>query len=752
MNPNTAPSAEPDDRWRALLKHSFDVIVLVDRSAQIQYVSPSITSVLGYTPEEYIGRNGFEQLHPDDVSEVRRQFEKAVGQPGTSAAIDTRVLHKDGSWRWIESRLTNLLEEPSVGALVANFRDITDRKTFERQLEEQQEYWRVALTSIGDAVIISDAQGRVTFMNAVAAELCGWTAGDALGKPLREVFHIVNERTRAVVESPVDKVIAHGQIVGLANHTVLISRDGRETAIDDSAAPIRNDAGEVSGIVLVFRDVQEKRNTEHIRQHLAAIVESSDDIIVSKTLDGIITSWNEGAERVLGYRVDEVIGKHVSMLMPPEQAEDTQKILSSIRRGERIDHYHSKRRRKDGTIVDVSLTVSPIRNEEGEIVGASKVGRDITVQKTLEKELAESNRRKDEFLAMLAHELRNPIAAIHGASQLLGRLETESELEWAKDVIHRQIANLSHLIDDLLDVSRITRGKIVLRKQPLDLAPIIRSALENVRPLTEERKHEISVSLAAGELRLEADPVRLEQILVNLLTNAAKYTNAGGQIALTVGHENGDIVLQLKDTGIGIAKEMLPRIFDLFTQGDRTIDRSEGGLGIGLTIVQRLVELHGGSVTAKSEGIGKGTEFTVRLPSLASVREASDSMTDIQRSVRANSRVLVVDDNHDMASGLAKLLSLLGHDVQTAYDGRTAVELALTYCPEVVLLDIGLPGMSGYEVARRLREEASSRDALIIAITGYGQEEDFRKSKEAGFDHHLVKPIDYHALLTVMAR
>jgi PAS domain S-box-containing protein len=751
MNDTLSPSGQPDDRWRALLTHSFDVIALLDQNAQIQYVSPAIRSVLGYTPNEYVGRNGFEQLHPDDVSEVRRQFEDVVRQPGTSAAIDTRALHKDGSWRWIESRLTNLLEDASIGGLVANFRDITDRKAFERQLGEQQEYWRVALTSIGDAVIITDAQGRVTFMNAVAADLCGWPAGEALGKPLREVFHIVNERTRAVVESPVDKVIAHGRIVGLANHTVLLARDGRETAIDDSAAPIRNDAGQISGIVLVFRDVQEKRDAEQLRQHLSAIVESSDDIIVSKTLDGIITSWNKGAERVLGYRADEVVGKHVSLLMPPEQAEDTEKILSSIRRGEPIEHYHSKRRRKDGTIVDVSLTVSPIRNEEGEIVGASKVGRDITIQKTLEKEREESSHRKDEFLAMLAHELRNPIAAIHGASQLLGRLETESDLEWAKEVIQRQIGNLARLIDDLLDVSRITRGKIVLRKQPVDLAPIIRSALENVRPLTEERKHEISLSLAAGELRLEADPLRIEQILVNLLTNAAKYTNAGGLISLTAGQENGDIVIRLKDTGIGIAKEMLPRIFDLFAQGDRTIDRSEGGLGIGLTIVQRLVELHGGSVTAKSEGVGTGTEFTVRFPSLASAREASAHTREIQGGIRPTSRVLVVDDNQDMASGLAKLLSLLGHDVQTAYDGKTAVELALKYCPEVVLLDIGLPGMSGYEVARRLREECSCRDGLIIAITGYGQEEDIRKSKEAGFDHHLVKPIDYHALLAVMA-
>jgi PAS domain S-box-containing protein len=711
-------------------------------------------------------------------------------------------------------------------------------------------------------------------MNAVAEQLCGWSAADAVGKPLKEVFHIVNERTRAVVESPVEKVLAHGHIVGLANHTVLIARDGRETAIDDSAAPIFNDARQISGVVLVFRDVQEKRRLEVLRQRLAAIVESSDDIILSKDLDGVITSWNRGAERVLGYTADEAIGHSVSILIPPEHAEDTEKILSKIRRGERVDHYETKRRRKDGTIIDVSLTVSPILNEEGEIIGASKVGRDITDQrrtqelnerlaaivessddiilsktlegiitswnrgaeralgysaeeavgqhvsllippehaedtekilskirrgeqvehyetkrrrkdgsiidvsltvspirnhsgqivgaskigrditgqKILELEREEASRHKDEFLAMLAHELRNPIAAINGAAQLFGKLQAEEELEWAKEVVQRQIKHLTRLIDDLLDVSRITRGKIVLQKEPVDLAPIVRSALEHVRSLVEERKHELTVSLAAGELRLDADPVRLEQILINLLTNAAKYTDAGGRISLTTSRGQSEIVIRVHDTGVGIGADVLPRIFDLFSQGDRTIARSEGGLGIGLTIVQKLVELHEGSVSATSEGLGRGSEFTVRLPASAAVIHAKSTTGGLPRTARTTSRVLVVDDNHDMATGLAKLLTLLGHDVQTAFDGQTAIDLAITFRPEIVLLDIGLPGMNGYDVVRRLRTEDCCRNSLIIAITGYGQVEDIRKSKEAGFDHHMVKPIDYHALMTVMAQ
>jgi PAS domain S-box-containing protein len=745
-------SNRSDERLLALLQHSFDVILLADAAGQIQYVSPAIERVLGFRPDEFVGRNGFDQLHSDDVGGVRKRFEEVLEQPMRSVSIDCRARHKDGSWRWSESRVTNLLDNPAIRAVVSNFRDISERKAFEHQLQEQQEFWRVALSSIGDAVIVTDAAGQVTFLNAVAASLCGWTADEATGEPLKKVFHIINEKTRKVVESPVEKVIAHGCIVGLANHTVLLTRDGRETAIDDSAAPIFNDAGQISGVVLVFRDVSEKRKSEQLKQHLAAIVESSEDIIVSKTLDGIITSWNKGAEHALRYKPEEVIGKHVSILIPPEQAEDTERILGSIHRGERVEHYRSKRRRKDGGIIDVSITVSPIHDEEGEIIGASKVGRDITHQKKLEQEIEESNRRKDEFLAMLAHELRNPIAAIHGASQLLGTRGSEQDLRWAQEVIQRQVGNLSRLIDDLLDASRITRGKIALRKQVVDLAPIVTSALEIVRPLIEDRRHELNVSLAAGELRLEADPLRLEQILVNLLTNSAKYTDSGGRIFLMAAYEQDEIVIKLEDTGIGIEPKMLPRIFELFAQGDRTIDRAEGGLGIGLTIVERLVEMHGGSVTAHSEGLGKGSKFTVRLPAAFHGRTIHQESPIQSKFSRTPLRVLVVDDNHDMVSGLARLLRMQGHDVQVAYDGQTAIELASEIRPDVILLDIGLPGMSGYEVVRRLRTDTALRNILFIAISGYGQDEDIRKAKEAGFDNHLVKPINYHTLMEVLGR
>lgn len=515
-------------------------------------------------------------------------------------------------------------------------KEIVRRKVAEDDLREQKEWLGVTLLSIGDAVIATDAEGRVSFMNPVAESLTGWGQAEASGRLLDEVFRIVNEETRAEVENPVTKCLRERAIVGLANHTVLIAKDGTtEHAIDDTAAPIREADGQVKGVVLIFHDVGDRRILE--RELLAR------------------------AER-----------------------------------------------------------------------------------------LAENDRRKDEFLAMLAHELRNPLASISHAAQLFGSLETEADLLWAKDVVQRQVKHLARLIDDLLDVSRISRGKISLRKEPLDLSPIVSSAVEVVRPLMEERKHELCVSLMNGGLTLEADPLRLEQILVNLLTNAAKYTDAGGRVSLTARHEGSEIVVWVRDTGMGITQEVMPRIFDIFAQGDRTIARSEGGLGIGLTLVRNLAEMHGGTVTAASEGPGKGSEFIVRLPALEEpVTQQTGPGEILAQVARQSSRVLVVDDNIDTATGLARLLKFFGHDVQVAYDGPAALEAARAHHPEIVLLDIGLPGMDGYEVVKRLRMEECCKDSLIIAASGYGQDEDRHRSREAGFDHHLVKPVDYDVLMTL---
>ena len=366
-------------------------------------------------------------------------------------------------------------------------------------------------------------------------------------------------------------------------------------------------------------------------------------------------------------------------------------------------------------------------------------------------ELRGNDRRKDEFLAMLAHELRNPLAAIDNAVSLLGFPDLRREkIEWSIDVIGRHAKHLTRLIDDLLDVSRITRGKIQLRKTKIDACPVLDSAIESVRSLFEERQHRLT-TIFGTDLIVDADPTRLEQIVVNVLSNAAKYTETSGQIWFSARRENNEIVIRVRDTGVGITPEQLASVFEPFVQGDRSLERSAGGLGIGLTLVRKLTELHGGTVMARSEGPGKGSEFTVRLPA-ASQTVCMDSSPRAQPkpTTRRAARVLVVDDNVDLARGLARLLEIHGHHVQIAHDGPAAVEKANEWRPEFLLLDIGLPGMDGYQVAALLRQDPNTKNAVIIGISGYGQEEDRSRSKRAGFDHHLVKPVSSSDLIRVL--
>jgi PAS domain S-box-containing protein len=626
-----------------------------------------------------------------------------------------------------------------------------------RRAEASQQWLRAALTSIGDAIIATDAQGCVTFLNPVAEMLTGCQSESAVGKSLSDVFRIVNEETHATVENPVTRVLREQIVVGLANHTILIGRDGTERPIDDSGAPIKNKEGAIIGVILVFRDVTQRRLSEATSNRLAAIIASSDDAIVSKDLNGVITSWNAGAERLFGYTSQEIVGSSITRLIPRDRQDEETEILFKLRRGERIDHFESVRATKDGRLIDVSLTISPIRDGSGRIVGASKVARDITERKRLEQErrrrldeLAQSNRRKDEFLAMLAHELRNPLAAINNAVQLATMNGLRDEIDWCMDVIHRQVKHLSRMIDDLLEASRITQGKIQLRKERLDLAGVIESALASTRPSVDAREHKVTIDVGES-LWIDADPVRLEQIIANLLTNAAKYTEVGGQIWLSAARLAETIVVRVRDSGIGIAPDQLPGIFELFAQGDHSLARSEGGLGIGLTLVRALAEMHGGSVSATSGGPGMGSEFVVYFPAAGPpTAELPVAAPRLEPAAGRGARILVVDDNADVARGMSILLKLLNHEVWIAYDGPSGLEAARGHRPDVVLLDIGLPGMDGYQVAEQLRREDFGKSLLLIAVTGYGHEEDRQRARSAGFDQFVTKPVDYATLAALL--
>jgi PAS domain S-box-containing protein len=1077
---------------------------------------------------------------------------------------------------------TGFLGLAFVGAFVWLLnRSLGARQQAAAVLHEQREWFRTTLASIGDAVIATDLQGRVVLLNPVAQALTGWPQAEAEGQPLETVFRIVNEYTRQPVENPVAKALRQGTVVGLANHSTLIAKDGTERPIDDSAAPIKDEQGHIAGVILVFRDVTERRRADEARRRLAAIVASSEDAIVGKDLDGVITDWNAAAERVYGYPAAEVVGKPFSVLVPAERSSEVQDSVVRLRRGDRLDHFETVRRRKDGRLIDVSVSYSPIKDEEGRLVGTAVITRDITERKRAEKALREvearfaaivnhapvcifakdrqgryllanraladllgrapedilgrtdddffppavseqfrredgavlatglpgtyektfpvggaavtalvvkfplldaegnayatcgiatdvteqkqaeralreseerlrlaleagrmgvwdwnvqtgvvkwsdnlepihglapgtfagtfeafeqlvhpddrqavnravrraleegsgydlefrnvwpdgsvhwmagkgqvygagrpermvgvalditerkraeqdtrfladasatlaslvdygstlqkvarlavpafadwcavdmlegdgslrrlavahvdppkvelahelhrrfppdpsapqgvwniirtgrpelfpdiadellvrsvpdagllgilrelglrsylgvplavrgrvlgvltfiaaesgrrydttdlavaedlahraavaienarlyqevrvADRRKDEFLAMLAHELRNPLAPIRNALYILklpGASETVAER--ARALMERQVEHMVRLVDDLLDVSRIMRGKIELRREPVELATVVARAVETSQPVFEAEGHELTVTVAPEPLPLDGDLVRLAQVVSNLLNNAAKYTERGGKVWLTGGREGDQAVVRVRDTGVGIALDMLPVIFDMFVQADRRTKNSQGGMGIGLTLVRRLVELHGGSVEAHSAGLGQGSEFVVRLPLTHRTGDANGREEPAGQSPAGEAaprRVLVVDDNVDAADSLALLLRMEGHAVTVAHDGLTALTQAAADPPELALLDIGMPKMDGYELARRFRADPALRDVVLVALTGWGQDEDRRRTREAGFDHHLVKPVEPEALHGLLRR
>jgi PAS domain S-box-containing protein len=909
------------------------------------------------------------------------------------------------------------------------------RQRADDALRKQSNLLRVTLASIGDAVISTDADGNVVFMNPVAEALTGWGEAEAVGRPLPEVFHIVNEDTRLRAENPALRALRKGTIVGLANSTVLIARGGTERPIDDSAAPIRDETGTQAGAILVFRDVTERRSAEaalrraeaelrdfvenatvslhwvgadgtilwanraelellgyaseeyigrnivefhvdrpviedilrrllnkeeihgrearlrckdgsvkhvlinssglwegerflHTRcfthdntdrkraeeaqERLASIVESSQDAIISKTLDAIITSWNKSAEHVFGYSAEEAVGRPITLIIPPDRLDEEPAILERLRRGERVEHFETVRVAKDGRRVDISLTISPLRNSEGRIVGASKIARDITARKRAEtavrqqsrllrelaaagltihsagsldsvvrvvaeearrmlragrtvvslmlgddrsqiattvssgddhsaksavptvvanaraevcrtnrsirlsgtdlncgepntdghrppygwmavpligragkslgvievsdksdgdfseseqailvqlahvasvaienarlySELRDQDRRKDEFLALLAHELRNPLAPLRNGLQVmqLARDASEGLLAQTRSMMERQLSHMVRLIDDLLDVSRISRNKMELRRSRVLLADVLSSSVETARPAIEEAGHELTVSLPTDAVCLNADLTRLAQVFGNLLSNSAKYTPRGGHIWLTAERHGLEVVVSVRDNGIGIPADSLASIFDMFNQVDRSIERSTGGLGIGLALVKGIVDMHGGSVVAESPGVGSGSTFTVRLPvfeeSYASIADALGDQVTVPAGARW--RILVVDDNPDSAASMAMMLTLTGNEVRTARDGIEAVEIAQAFRPEAILMDVGMPRLNGYEATRLIREQPWGRSVKIVALTGWGQQADKLQSREAGCDAHLVKPV-----------
>ena len=603
--------------------------------------------------------------------------------------------------------------------------------------------------SSADAAVATTLDGVITSWNRAAETLFGYSSAEAIHQPIALIVPV----ERRAQEAAVLHQIGRGASIDHFE-TVCLTKDGRPIDVSLAVSPIRSPTGEITGAAKVIRNIRDRLRAEEARGRLAAIVDSSDDAIVSKTLDGIVTSWNRGAERLFGYSAAEAIGQSILLIVPADRHSEEADVLRRIRGGQSVDHFETVRRRKDGTLIEISLTVSPVRDSLGRIIGASKTARDITDQKRVQREIAarllESqrvNRAKDEFLAMLGHELRNPLGAISSAVRLLDQFKGPNEaIGRACDVILRQSAHLGRLVDDLLDVGRVVTGKILLDRAAVDLAEVARRTVGTFTAAGKTQAHRLSVETVP--VWVYADSVRFEQVIANLLTNALKYTPVGGAIRVTVGPEGAHAHLQVEDTGIGIAPGLLPHIFDLFVQGERGLDRAQGGLGIGLTLVQRLVELHDGAVEAHSAGPGHGSRFTVRLAAVPAPTSAASAKPT--STIATPRRVLVIEDNEDSRDMLRQLLENAGHEVHDAGDGPQGVDAALRLEPDVALIDVGLPELDGYEVARRIRS-GTRRDMLLVALTGYGLAEDRERALAAGFDLHLVKPIDFDKLFDVLA-
>lgn len=739
----------------------------------------------------------------------------------------------------------------------------------------------VTLHSIGDGVIATDQEGVVTFMNPVAESLLCWKSSDAIGQSVVDVFRIIREGSEEPVQVPVIRALREGEISKLSNHILLLTKDGKQRPISDSAAPIRDKSGHIVGAVLLFRDMSEQReqmrrieDARNYAENILAtlrhpfLVLDGDQCVISAnrafydvfqvneqetvgqqvydlgcgqwdipdlrrlleeilpenrsfdgfevvhefpqighrymllnarrierndqadlillgiedtterrrleearrdielrftslvknirdhaifTLDkaGRIASWNLEAERIIGTTEEEALGQEFKVIFTPEDIDEgrpQEELDLALSNGRAEDErWHL---RKDGSKFWALGIVTPMYNSDGEHSGYSKILRDITDRKRDHEALEVANQRKTEFLAMLSHELRNPLAPIRTGLEVL-RVEKNnpSEVENICDLMQRQAKQLTTLVDDLLNISRITRGKLELRKQSVRIADIVHSAVEASLDLMDEAEHQLRVDLPHESIHLHADPHRLAQVISNLLSNAARYTPRGGNISLVAGRVGECVFVKVQDNGVGIPVDLQDRVFEMFAQGGDS--RTQSGLGIGLSLVKSLVEMHHGDIKLESEGPDQGTTVTIRLPvegNQLEVQEESQSSCP-----NAGLSILVVDDNRSAADMLGMLLKKLGHSVEVVYSGEAAIEKAAQLRPQAIVLDIGMPGMDGCETCRRIREQSWAEEPSLIALTGWGQDEVKQRTREAGFHHHLVKPPEAAVLRKVLA-
>jgi len=620
--------------------------------------------------------------------------------------------------------------------------------------------------SADDAIISETLDGTIVSWNRAACEIFGYTAEEAIGQT--NAFFVPPE------QQPTERaaVLSHVQRGALLEHfeSTRIRKDGSTVDISLTVSPIRTPEGEIIGVSTIARDVTSRQRAERASRRLAAIVETSDDAIVSKDLNGIVTSWNRAAERVFGYTAAEIIGQSIRIIIPANRQGEEDHVLGEIRQGKRVDHFETVRQRKDGSLVPISLTVSPLLGENGEVVGASKIARDISERKDHEEELArmlkvtkEASQLKDEFLATLSHELRTPLNAILGYSRMIrsGLIANENQTR-AVETIERNATALTQIVEDVLDVSRIIAGRIRLNVQPVDMPGVLRDALDAVRHAADAKGVRLETVIDPGASPISGDPDRLQQVIWNLVSNAVKFTKRGGRVQVRLERVNSHVEVVVSDTGIGISSDFLPHIFERFRQADAGTTRERGGLGLGLAIARHLVELHGGTVEASSAGEGAGSTLRVKLPLMIVHPQA----TDVERVHPHASRVatimvpdlrgvrlLAVDDDRDALKLVSEIIEATGAEVLTADSAEQALTLLEANKIDVLVADLGMPHVDGFELIARIRKSPNEaiRRIPATALTAYARSEDRARAMRSGFQLHLSKPIDPSELMAAIA-
>ncbi|KAH0439501.1 hybrid sensor histidine kinase/response regulator [Paraburkholderia fungorum] len=761
----------------ALFEHAACGLLVTTPDGWILRVNTTFCTWLGYSAAELAEAKSIQDLLTTEGKVFyRTHWSPLLHKQGSVAEVKLNMLHRDGH---VVPMLLNAVSRRhgessyvEVAALI-----VADRHKYEQELllarrnaeaslaghqlaqkalQESRDVLSLAMRGARMGAWSHEPESGKFWWSRELEALAGYAEGRFAKMP-EGFFELIHPGDLSALKQAVDLAVANGDDYVAEFRFLHASGDwcwmeGRGRATYDQH-------GEPLTIYGLGIDITGRKDAQTVLLRQAAIFEHLSDAIVITDLRGNITDFNAGGERMLGYRRREILGKPIAMFNLPEDALRIRREALAALAAEGTWRSELVFVRRDGTHGVCETVVKPLANARGDIYGAVSVSRDITGRRRAEQqlqrlnlELSKADRRKDEFLATLAHELRNPLAPMRNVLEIL-RLKdfADPQLSWSRDVFERQLQHMTHLVDDLLEVSRITQGKLELRKQRLELARAMQAAMEAARPTVQASAHHLSVTLPREALYLDADPTRLSQMILNLLNNAAKYTPPGGDISLAASREGDEAVIVVRDSGIGIPREHLNSVFEMFSQLAPALDRSQGGLGIGLALVRGLAELHGGTVAAFSNGPGSGSEFVIRLPLSKAIPQPSGSAPlDVPRS--QGLRVVIVDDNADAADSLAMVLELEGHEVRTAGDGIAGLQLIGEFAPHAVILDIGLPRLNGYEVARRVRSDYHDAGMLLIAVTGWGQQQDKQTAEAAGFDHHFTKPVDPRELQRVLRR